>query len=156
MLTLIAALDNNNLIGSHNKLPWPHLKADMKHFKEVTMGHPVIMGRKTFESIGKPLPGRRNIILSRSEYDWPGVTACPNLDEALNLIGDADAFVIGGQQIYELFLDVADRLLITRVHDSFEGDAHFPTITSSWKLQDTRDLGGESEIPLSIETYVRV
>ncbi len=136
ILSLIAAIGINNELGKDNKLLWD-LPADMRHFRETTSGHPVIMGRKTFESIGRPLPNRRNIVLSRSteNYQAPGCENVSSVEEALNLFKDSDEeiFVIGGAQIYKLFLPYANRLYITRVNSSFDADAFFPEIDQEWK-----------------------
>jgi dihydrofolate reductase len=127
-LSLIAAMTDDRVIGRDNKLPW-HLSEDLKRFKALTMGHPIIMGRKTFESIGKALPGRHNIIISRHpSHQYEGVTVVRSLEEALDTFAavDTELFVIGGAQIYELALPMADRLYITLIHSKFEGDAFFP------------------------------
>ncbi|HEB82219.1 MAG TPA: type 3 dihydrofolate reductase [Gammaproteobacteria bacterium] len=129
IVSMIAAMDRNRLIGNKNQLPW-HLPADFAHFKAVTMGKPIIMGRKTFESIGKPLPGRRNIVLTRNEGQrYEGVDCVSSFEEALALVPDEDeVMIIGGSSIYEMLLSRADRLYITFVEADFEGDAWFPSI----------------------------
>jgi dihydrofolate reductase len=133
-ITLIAAVAKNRVIGRDNKLPW-RLPADLAFFKKTTMGHPVVMGRKTFESIGKPLPGRTNIVLTRQpDYEAAGCVVVRSIEEVLERFGDADLFVIGGREIYELFLPYAHRLLITMLDHEFEGDAFFPEIDPAvWK-----------------------
>ncbi len=132
---MIAAVAENNAIGINNKLPW-YLPGDLRYFKAVTMGKPIIMGRKTFESLGKPLPGRTNIVLTR-DPDWQreGVRVVASLDEAISLAesvaeinGISEIMVIGGEQIYRHALPQADRLYLTRVGQAFDGDAFFPTI----------------------------
>lgn len=120
-------MDRNRLIGNNNQLPW-HLPADFAHFKSVTMGKPVIMGRKTYQSIGKPLPGRENIVLTRDpDMTFAGVESVSSFEQALKLVPDADeVMVIGGSSIYEELLPRADRLYLTYVDAEFEGDAWFP------------------------------
>jgi dihydrofolate reductase len=120
-------MDRNRLIGNNNQLPW-HLPADFAHFKSVTMGKPVIMGRKTYESIGKPLPGRTNIVLSRDpDISFEGVACVSSFEQALLLVADAEeVMVIGGSTIYEMLLPRANRLYLTYVDAEFEGDAWFP------------------------------
>ena len=117
----------NRTIGRDGALPW-HLPRDMRRFKEITMGHAVIMGRKTYESMGKPLPGRRNLVLTRRhDYERTGIEVFPTLDAALAAAsGDLEVFVAGGEQIYRLALPLADRIYLTIVHHAFDGDAVFP------------------------------
>lgn len=128
MISLIVAMDDNNLIGRDNDLPW-RIPADLAYFKKTTFGHPVLMGRKTFDSIGKPLPGRENIVLTRNEQFSPeGVTIIHSLDEMLltKTYADQNLFIIGGAEIFKECLHIADRLYITKIHDTFEGDTYFP------------------------------
>ena len=125
-LTLIVAMDAARGIGINNTLPW-HLPQDLAHFKRHTSGHPVIMGRKTYDSIGRPLPKRRNIVITRDpEWHADGVESVTSLTDALQLAGQDDAFVIGGAQIYAAALPLADRLLITEIARQFACDAFFP------------------------------
>ncbi len=135
IISLIAAMDKNRLIGIKNGLPW-HLPADFKHFKEVTMGRPVVMGRKTFESIGKPLPGRKNIIVSRSGFLADGIVVVDSIDAALKEVADADEImIIGGASFYEQMIDKADRMYLTHVEAECEGDAWFPEFSlSDWEI----------------------
>jgi dihydrofolate reductase len=135
-LSIIAAMDENRLIGSANALPW-HLPADLAFFKRTTMDKPIIMGRKTFESIGRPLPGRRNIVISRDPaYRIEGVDTCGGIDDALALVATHDeAMLIGGASLYEQTIDIAKALYITEIHDKFEGDAWFPRIDPAlWEV----------------------
>ncbi len=127
IISLIAAMDRNRLIGNKNQLPW-HLPADFAHFKSVTMGKPIIMGRKTFESIGKPLPGRTNIVLSRNpEIQFEGAVCVSSLEQALSVVPDAEeVMIIGGSTIYEMLLPRTSRMYLTYVDGEFEGDACFP------------------------------
>ncbi len=127
LLSLIWAMDRNRLIGSNNALPW-NLPADMQWFRKQTMEKPVLMGRKTFESIGKPLPGRENIILTRQpELTIDGCHVVTSIEEAFGAVPEADEImVIGGSEIYALLLEQADRLYCTTIDAEFEGDAWFP------------------------------
>ncbi len=140
-LAMIAALSVNGVIGIGNELPW-HLPDDLRHFKRHTLGKPIIMGRKTFESIGKPLPGRTNIVLtSRKNWSPQGVAVVAALDEALVLAksiveeqGGEEVMVIGGAQIYRLALPHCSRLYLTRVAVTIEGDAFFPDLNpDEWR-----------------------
>ena len=134
-ISLITIMDKNNGIGFGNNLLWK-LKDDLSYFKETTTGSVVIMGRKTFESIGKPLPGRINIVLSRKDLDIDGVTVVNNVQSALDLAKghNKKIFVIGGSEIYKLFLPYANHLHISEVDDEKEADAFFPEINlTEWK-----------------------
>lgn len=128
-IALIAALANNRVIGRENRLPW-RLSADLRHFKSLTMGKPVIMGRNTYESIGKPLPGRSNIVLTRdAQYRAPGCRVVHSLEQALEAAaGHAEVMVIGGAELYRQTIDAAQRLYLTRVKADVQGDAVFPEI----------------------------
>ncbi len=140
LISAIAAMSDNRVIGRENQLPW-RLPADLQHFKALTTGHPVLMGRKTYESIGKPLPNRTNIILSRQpHFQVPGCIVVTSFDEALKKISSEhpekkeELFIIGGADIYRQLLPYTHRLYLTIVHHHFEGDAYFPEIDSSqWK-----------------------
>ncbi|MBO0999861.1 dihydrofolate reductase [Bacillus sp. SD075] len=130
MISLIVAMDSNRVIGKNNGLPW-HLPADLQYFKQVTMGHPIVMGRKTFESIGRVLPGRENVIVTRNQ-DFK-VEGCIVLHEIAQIKTFADnheeeVFVIGGAEIFRGILPFTDRLYITEIHETFEGDTFFPVI----------------------------
>ena len=137
MITIIAAIGSNNELGKDNDLIW-HLPADLMRFKKVTTGHAIIMGRNTFESIGKPLPNRRSIIITRNtSYTKEGCEVVHSLEDAINLIQDQEhAFIIGGAQIYNESMNknLVDQLDITEVHQNFEADVFFPvTKNSIWK-----------------------
>ena len=139
-LSLIAAMDKNRLIGKDNNLPW-HLPADLMHFKTVTMDKPILMGRKTYDSIGRPLPGRTNIVLTRSaDVQIEGVIVVNSLDEAISAVADSEELmVIGGSSIYELLLPKAQRLYLSFVDGDFEGDAWFPKFDESeWEITETK------------------
>lgn len=129
-ISLVVAIARNRAIGKDNQLLW-HLPNDLKFFKKTTTGHAVIMGRRTFESIGKALPNRRNIIITRQEdYQADQIETVPSVGEALALCaGDDEVFVIGGGQIYQHTLPIADRIYLTRVEVELEGDAFFPELS---------------------------
>ena len=130
MITLVVALGLNREIGVDNQLPW-HLPKDLKHFKEITSGHPIIMGRKTYESIGKPLPNRTNIVISRKK-DWfeEGILIVGSIKEAIKFGQkiDEDIFIIGGGNIFEQTMDIADKLEVTEIKTNIEADTFFPKI----------------------------
>ena len=135
-LSIIAAMSANRVIGSNNDLPW-RLPGDWKRFKSLTIGHHLIMGRKTFESIGQPLPGRTTVVITHQTGFAPaGVLVAHSIDQALNLVaGDDEVFVAGGAQIYQQLLPRADRLYLTSIHEEFEGDTNFPEFEESdWQL----------------------
>jgi len=148
-ISLIAALADNNVIGKDNDLLW-HLPADFKHFKAATMGKPMVMGRKTFESLPGLLPGREHIVVSRSGFEAVNVYNASNPQIAIDLAktlaeedGQDEIFIIGGAQIYEQTLPHADRLLLTHVHESYDGDAFFPAFDeSAWDVIDIQEHGG--------------
>jgi dihydrofolate reductase len=127
-LSLIVATDRKHGIGINNTLPW-RLPEDLAFFKRTTSGHAIIMGRKTFDSIGRPLPNRRNIVVTRNQ-DWAqeGVQRAGSLDEAVRLAGDGEVFVIGGAQIYVDAIQLADKLIVTEINASYDCDAFFPAI----------------------------
>ena len=156
IISLVVAAAENNVIGKNNAMPW-HIPEDFKHFKEITLGKPCIMGRKTFESIltqlGKPLPGRVNIVISRGNYQHNGALTCKDLNEALQQAAKIDTdeiCIIGGAQIYKLALPYAHKIHLTRVHQSPEGDAYFPALEEEWIEENREDKEGFSFI-----TYVR-
>ena len=135
-ITLIVAAAENNAIGKDNKMPW-HLPNDFKYFKKNTLEHSVVMGRKTFESIGKPLPERRNIILTRDmNYTHEEVDVANSVQEVQNYCRDErEIFIIGGAEIYKQTLPLADKVLLTRVHTTIDGDAYFPELLDhEWNL----------------------
>lgn len=132
-LVFIYARAANGVIGREGHLPW-HLPADLRHFKALTMGKPMIMGRKTFDSFPTPLPGRRHIVLTR-DCDWQaeGAEVARSVDEALALVGDGEVAVIGGAQIYALLLDRAARIELTEIHADYEGDTVMPPLGPEWR-----------------------
>ncbi|HEX3504112.1 MAG TPA: dihydrofolate reductase [Xanthobacteraceae bacterium] len=165
-IVLLAAVSANGVIGRDNALPW-RLKSDMQYFRAVTMGKPVVMGRKTYQSIGKPLPGRTTIVVSRDVgFAAPGILVAPNLDAALAAArGDARrrnanaVIVAGGGDIYKQAMSLATRLLITEVHKRVDGDARFPAIDpQSWRQTERseHDPAAEDEFAFAFVTYERV
>lgn len=133
MIALIAAISRNGQIGVNNQLPW-HIKEDLQHFKSITSESTIVMGRKTFESIGRPLPNRRNIVLTRDiTFKAEGVEVVHSLDEILTLSNQvSDLFIIGGGEVYTLFLPYADKLYITLVDIDIEGDTYFPEYANAF------------------------
>ncbi|MDQ0215841.1 dihydrofolate reductase [Oikeobacillus pervagus] len=139
-ISFIWAMDNEGSIGKNNTLPW-RLPEDLKFFKETTLGHPIVMGRKTFESIGKPLPGRENIILTRDQnYQQPGCTVLHSVEDVIKLSTKTkELFITGGAEVFGLFLPYVDRLYVTKINETFGGDTFFPTINwNEWTLTSTR------------------
>lgn len=135
MITLIVAVSDNGVIGRENALPW-HLPDDLKRFKRLTMGKPMIMGRKTFESIGKPLPGRLNVVVTRdTNYHREGIRVVHGVDEAISAADAPEAMVIGGSELFRLFLPRAGRVHLTRVHGHVDGDVTWPPLdVQEWKI----------------------
>lgn len=159
MISIIVAIAQNGTIGDKNSLLW-HIKEDMRFFRTTTSGHAVIMGRKTFESLGsKPLPKRKNIVITSSNLAFEGALTAHSLQEAVAMAeGDEEIFIIGGAQIYREALAVADRMYITRVERNYEGDTSFPDIDySKWQLvaEEHHERGEEYEWPFSFLTYDR-
>ncbi|MEI6344315.1 MAG: dihydrofolate reductase [Verrucomicrobiota bacterium] len=143
MIKAIVAMAENRVIGNAGAIPW-HLPDDFKFFKATTMGHAILMGRKTYESIGKPLPGRENIVLSRTMPDRPGVTVLRSLDELKEPTDGRDLFVIGGEEIYRLLLPRVQELYVTKVPQTIEGDTRFPEFETRFdtgtKVLETNDF----------------
>lgn len=143
MITIIVAKSENNIIGNDNQLIW-HLPNDLKHFKQLTSGHPIIMGRKTYESLGKPLPNRTNVVITRNK-DWnpEGILVMNSLQDAIEKSKEIDeeVYIIGGGNIYEQAMDWADALEATEVHQTFEGDTKFPEIDLAiWEETSREDF----------------
>ncbi|MCR4823904.1 MAG: dihydrofolate reductase [Bacteroidales bacterium] len=156
---LIVAVSDNRAIGRGGTMPW-HLRADLQYFKRVTMGCPMIMGRTTFESIGRPLPGRRNIVLTRRKTPIEGVTCVATMAAAYEAAEPAPrCFVIGGASVYRAVIDTMDRLYITHIHATIpDADAYFPEINSDiWAVESRSGVETDPESGLSYEfvTYVR-
>ena len=141
-ISLIAAIDKDGVIGWNNQLPW-YLPTDLRRFKKITMGKPLIMGRRTHESLGKPLPGRKNIVITRNiNYMAPGCIVVSSADEALKAAGNSkEVMIIGGAEIYKLFLPMANKIYFTRIHEKshYFGDTHFPKFDEDeWNLIKTK------------------
>lgn len=160
MISLVVAMARNHVIGSAGRMPW-HLPADLRRFKEITMGRPVIMGRKTFESIGRPLPGRTNIVVTR-RHGWnpSGVIVARGLPQALQAAvqGEGEVFVIGGGELFEQALPIARRLYITRIEADIEGDTRFPEIEEAqWRLvrKEVREADEKNPYRCHFEVWER-
>jgi len=150
-ISLIVAMASNRAIGLNNQMPW-HLSADLKRFKKITLGSPILMGRKTYESIGRPLPGRANIIISRNpSYSQPGCLVFNDIEKALESCGDSEeVFVIGGSDFYKSMLPVADTLYLTQIHQDFPGDTFFPEIDSEqWIEVEREDIQDDPDVAFS-------
>lgn len=159
MVSVIVAVAENGVIGDKNTLLW-HISEDLRNFKRVTSGHPVIMGRKTFDSLGRPLPNRTNVVITRQNLEIEGCKVVHSLEEALSLFSpEEELFVIGGAQIYAEALPLADRFYLTRVHHAYEGDTSFPKWNESeWTLLESErfERGEKYEYPFTIEIYERI
>lgn len=159
MVSIIVAIAKNGIIGDKNSLLW-HISEDMRFFRETTSGHPVIMGRKTYDSLGRPLPKRTNVVISRTTKHIEGCTVVGSLEEAIALFPkEEEVFIIGGAQIYALAMEVADRLYLTRVEHEYQGDTSFPEWDESkWKLlsRTPYERGEKYEYPFAFECYDRV
>ena len=158
-LSIITAMDQNRLIGRDNGLPW-YLPADLAFFKKTTLGKPILMGRKTYESIGRPLPGRQNIIISRDpNYRIDGCDTATGIEQALEMIkNQPEAMLIGGSSLYQQTIDLADKLYITFIHSQFEGDAWFPEIPSQNWVESAREdhsADDKNAYDYSFVTYLR-
>lgn len=165
-ISIIAAVAENGVIGRNGKLPW-HLSDDLRRFKRLTMGHTILMGRRTWESIGRPLPGRRTIVVSRQpQYrvgaDADNIEIATSLDDALRIAaaaGDDEVFIVGGAELYRESLTRVDRLYLTRVHAAVEGDAYFPVVDwGKWRLVESgvHDANDRNDYPYSFEVYERL
>ncbi len=150
-ISLVVAMSANRVIGNNNQLPW-HLPADLKHFKTVTMGHPIVMGRKTFESIGKPLPGRRNVVVTRQQnLEICGCEVFNSLDNVLTALEDEqEIMIIGGADIFAQSLPMADRIYLTIIDAEIEGDAFLP----EWDESDWSEVSRETHQPDDKNRYV--
>jgi len=154
IISLIAAMSENRVIGRENTIPWS-IPSDLKRFSEITMGHPVIFGRKTFESIGRPLPGRKNIILSgQRDFRVEGATVVHSLADALNLCGsEQEVFICGGGPLYQEAISRADRIYLTMVHGIYEGDTFFPEIPAEFAEISREEV--QEEISYAVIRYER-
>lgn len=161
LISLVVAASENNVIGKNNQLLW-HLPNDMKFFKNTTWAMPVVMGRKTFESLGKPLTGRTNIVIThRENWKEEGVKVVQSLDEAIEVASDVDArevFIIGGGEIFRQSINRADKVYLTRVHAALEGDTFFPELPASdWELASNLDFPADNKhaFPYSFQIWQR-
>lgn len=157
--SLIVAMSKNRVIGRAGQLPW-HLSADLRRFKQLTMGHTIVMGRKTFESIGRPLPGRNSIVITRHQgYRPPGVHIAASLEDAERLAADdSEVFFIGGGEVYRQVLPRIDRIYLTLVHAEVSGDTYFPELSpDQWQLTQQTDHAADekNEYPFSFLVYDR-
>ncbi|ARK31945.1 dihydrofolate reductase [Halalkalibacter krulwichiae] len=160
MISFIVAMDRNRAIGVNNQLPW-HLPADLAFFKRVTTGHTIVMGRKTYESIGRPLPKRRNVVLTQNkDFRVEGCDVVTNVNEVLHLSKQEDeCFIIGGTQIFSLFWEHVDRLYVTYIDEEFEGDTFFPEIEKEkWELVSVTEgiVDEKNRYPHEFRVYERV
>lgn len=147
-ITLIVAMAENRVIGANNAMPW-HLPDDLRRFRALTMGHPILMGRKTHEAIGRPLPGRRNLIMTRNaQQDFPGCEVIHTIEDALVIGQRSEAlFVIGGAELYRLFLPLAHRIELTIIHRAFDGDTFFPELPNeTWREVSREEVPFDSEL----------
>jgi dihydrofolate reductase len=159
IVSIVAAVAENGVIGTLDGLPW-RLPEDMKHFKELTTGHAVVMGRKTFDTLSQPLRNRRNVVVTRDrEYQRSGADVVHSIEEALDLVaGEEEVFIAGGGEIYELALPYANRLYLTVVHAEFDGDTRFPDLNlDEWKLLEGSRYEADERhaVPFSIMLYER-
>lgn len=155
-LVAVVAASDNGVIGRGNTLPW-HLPADLAYFKRVTMGRPMLMGRRTFEAIGRPLPGRRNLVLSRGGFSAPGVEVVGSLDEACERVaGEPELMIIGGAALYALALPRTDYIHLTRVHVTLEGDAHLPQLPADEWREVSRTARGADERNAYAMTFIEL
>ena len=155
-VSLVVAASSNNVIGRDGGLPW-HLPDDLRQFKRLTTGKPVIMGRRTFESIGKPLPDRRNIVMTRDpDFAADGCDIVSSLSEALDLVDESEeAMIIGGGMVYHDFMPLADRIYLTRVQADVEGDTHFPEIDeATWQLVSSEHHAADDEHRYAFDVMV--
>ena len=148
-VSIIVAIGENHAIGKNNQLLW-HMPNDLKHFKDITSGRTIIMGRKTFDSVGKPLPKRRNIVVTRQDITIPGCEVVKSIEDGLALCkGEDEVFIGGGAEIYKLAMHLTDRIYLTIIHKSFDADTFFPEIDKSvWKEVKREDFEPDEKNPL--------
>ncbi|MEG1673201.1 MAG: dihydrofolate reductase [Alistipes sp.] len=158
MISIIVAIAENGVIGDKNALLW-HISEDLRHFKAITSGHPIVMGRKTWESLGRPLPNRTNVVITRQNLEIEGCRVVHSLAEAVALFAaDEEVFIIGGAQIYAEALAVADKFYLTRVFHDYQGDTCFPAWDdATWTLVSSESFahGEKYTYPFSFESYTR-
>ncbi|NNU34588.1 dihydrofolate reductase [Mucilaginibacter sp. S1162] len=157
-VSIVVAIAENHAIGKDNKLLW-HLPKDLKHFKEITTGGTVIMGRKTYDSVGRPLPNRRNIIITRQQIEIPDCEVVNSVEAALDLCRDeAEVFIVGGAEIYKLAMPITDKIFLTIVHKNFEADTYFPEIkATTWNetYREDHEPDEKNPLPFSFITLER-
>jgi dihydrofolate reductase len=158
IVSIVVAIAENNAIGKNNQLLW-HLPADLKHFKQITTGHTVIMGRKTYDSVGKPLPNRRNIIITRQYITIEGCEVAKSIEDALALCaGEEEVFIVGGAEIYKQAIKLTGRIYLTIVHQKFDGDSYFPEINYEEWIETAREdhqPDEKNKLPYSFITLER-
>jgi dihydrofolate reductase len=158
IVSIVVAIAENYAIGKNNQLLW-HMPADLKHFKNITSGHTVIMGRKTYDSVGKPLPNRRNIIVTRQDIKIEGCEVVKSIEDALALCANEDeVFIVGGAEIYKLAMSKTDRIYLTIIHHSFDADTLFPEIDyMEWKetAREDHQPDEKNKFPYSFITLER-
>lgn len=160
MISIIVAIARGGVIGGHNTLLW-HISEDLRRFKQITTGHPVIMGRKTYESLGRPLPNRTNVVITRqSDYKANGCTVAGSLEQAIAMFSQQqELFIIGGAEIYTQAMPIAQRLYITDVEDDYQGDTYFPQWDKQqWKLtaSERHERGEKFDKPFTFNDYCRL
>ncbi|MFR9649048.1 MAG: dihydrofolate reductase [Rikenellaceae bacterium] len=157
-ISIIVAVADNQIIGDENRLIW-HISEDLRHFKSLTQGHCVVMGRKTYESLGRPLPNRENIVITRQDIEFEGCRVAHSLSEAVEISSEKEEiFIIGGAEIYAQALPIADMFYLTRVHHDYHGDTKFPDWSADeWEVVESRSYprGEKYEYPFTIETLKR-
>jgi dihydrofolate reductase len=156
LISAIVAMSENRVIGKNNQLPW-HLPADLKHFKKITLGKPILMGRKTYESLGRPLPGRCNIIITRdSHYQAPGCIVVHSLEKAFEAAKESkEIFIIGGALLFQETLPLIQRLYMTLIHHAFEGDTFFPELNKNeWQEIERIDCAEDTENKYSYSFFI--
>jgi dihydrofolate reductase len=148
MISIIAAMDENRLIGSNNTLPW-HLPADLQRVKQLTTGHAIILGRKNYESIGRPLPNRKNIVITGNpDFEAPGCIVVNSIEAAIEAAAGDEVFIFGGARIYEQMFSLAERMYLTKIHATFDGDTWFPEFDpNSWTEIERQDFTADKKNP---------
>ena len=159
MLSIIVAMSENHVIGLNGDMPW-RMSDDLRRFKTITMGHHILMGRKTYDSIGRPLPGRTSVVISRTAtYDDPNIRIVRSLDAGIEIAsGDSEIFITGGAQIFALSLPIVNRIYLTQLHCDLEGDTHFPDVDwSQWQLleDEPHTADHRNQYDFSFQTYQR-
>ncbi len=147
-ISIIVAMSENRVIGRNNQLPW-HISADLKRFKAITMGKPIVMGRKTWQSLGRPLPGRANVVLSRNQtFEALGCSVFPCLDDVLDHYAqESEIMIIGGNAVYQLALPLAQKLYVTQIRRHYDGDTFFPELSPQWKETSREGFQANGNIP---------